>query len=82
MSYMEDQCRVSASEWRDGTSENERLEMEPEEIFRAGFLAGFQETLIAYGIWKDGVQTIGCREVPVSEELRKQFPHDFGSGGT
>lgn len=43
------------------------------EIWNAGHKAGYIEALHDYGIWKSGVQHIGCLETPVKEIIQKKF---------
>lgn len=37
------------------------------------FMSGYWRALQDYGIWKDGVQTIGCLETPIKECLLKEL---------
>jgi len=39
----------------------------------AAWDAGFKHCLNWYGIWKNGVQTIGCRETPIKEATPMEY---------
>lgn len=39
----------------------------------AGYMKGYVEALSDYGIWKDGVQRIGCLETPIKEIIKRKF---------
>lgn len=38
-------------------------------IYRSGFLAGLEEGIRRYAIWKDGEQKVGCLQKPLKEVL-------------
>ena len=39
--------------------------------------AGFKHALNWYGIWKDGVQRIGCQETPIKEATPMKGQMEF-----
>jgi hypothetical protein len=41
------------------------------ESFGQGFDAGFEYALDAFGIWKEGIQTIGCLDTPIKEIIKE-----------
>jgi len=51
-------------------------EIPPEHLalYHRAFRDGFEATLDAYGVWKDGVQYIGALDRPIKEEIHRQFP--------
>jgi hypothetical protein len=70
MSYMSDEMERSFRESLLATATCEAS-------YAQGFIDGFRETVLAYGIWRNGTQVIGCLETPIAEEMYKQFPADF-----
>jgi len=46
---------------------------DPEESYKAGY----KQALDHYGIWKDGIQVIGCLETPVKEIIKKVDKEKF-----
>jgi hypothetical protein len=42
-----------------------------ERFYREGYCDAVRD----FGIWKDGVQRIGCLETPIKEVLARRFPN-------
>lgn len=43
-------------------------------IFEIARKIGYKDCLDDYGIWKDGIQTIGCLQTPIKEAYARKFP--------
>lgn len=41
-------------------------------VMNEAYLAGYRNALEDFGIWKDGVQRVGCLETPIKEAYEKK----------
>lgn len=54
------------------TEEVSRLRRDRRAYAERCWEAGFHHALYWYGIWKDGVQTIGCRPTPIKDAMPQE----------
>jgi hypothetical protein len=52
---------------------NKEISVRVSAALSIGYRAGYTEALKDFGIWKNGVQHIGCLETPIKEVLAKKF---------
>jgi hypothetical protein len=68
-------AEVVAPEHQDQLLEaiNKEISVRVSAALSIGYRAGYTEAVHDFGIWKNGVQTIGCLYTPIKEVLAKKF---------